>query len=123
MSPPTTVDEYIGALDGEAQRVAIQMRDTIHAAAPGITDTIRYQMPCFMLDGTYLVYFGAWKQHIGLYPIPRFDTDLEDDLGTYRSAKDTVRFRYEEPVPWDLIDRLLAELVQRARQPDDERSG
>jgi uncharacterized protein YdhG (YjbR/CyaY superfamily) len=121
--PPSTVEAYIGSLDGDAQRIAGQFRDAIHAAAPGITDTIRYQMPCFLLDGTYLVYYGAWKNHIGLYPIPRFDTDLETEISPYRTAKDTVRFRYKDPVPWDLVERLLAEMVQRVRHPDHERSG
>jgi uncharacterized protein YdhG (YjbR/CyaY superfamily) len=119
VSPPATVEDYIGALDGDAQRVAVRLRDTIRAAAPGITDTIRYQMPCFMLDGTYIVYFGAWKKHVGFYPIPRFDAGLENELGAYRTAKDTVRFMYKDPVPWDLIERLVAELVQRARHPHD----
>lgn len=121
--PPLTVQGYIGSLDGDAQRIATQLRDAIHAAAPGITDTIRYQMPCFLLDGKYLVYFGAWKKHIGLYPIPRFDTELEAAIRPYRTAKDTVRFQYKDPVPWDLVERLIAELVRRVRQPDNERSG
>jgi uncharacterized protein YdhG (YjbR/CyaY superfamily) len=119
----STVQGYIDSLHGDAERIAIQLRATIHAAAPGITDTIRYQMPCFLLDGKYLVYFGAWKKHIGLYPIPRLDTGLEAELGPYRTAKDTVRFQYKDPVPWDLIERLIAELVRRAQHPGHERSG
>jgi len=111
---PSTVDDYIATLDGDAERTAIQLRRTIQAAAPGITETIRYQMPCFLLDGEYLVYFGAWKHHVGLYPVPRLDTDLEADVGPYRSGKDTVRFPYKAPIPWDLVERLIAELVRRA---------
>ena len=111
---PSTVDDYIATLDGDAERTAIQLRRTIQAAAPGITETIRYQMPCFLLEGEYLVYFGAWKKHVGLYPVPPLDTDLEADVGPYRSGKDTVRFPYKGPVPWDLVERLIAELVRRA---------
>jgi uncharacterized protein YdhG (YjbR/CyaY superfamily) len=110
---PSTVEDYIAALDGDAQRIAIQFRGLIRGAAPGITDTVRYKMPCFLLDGEYLVYFGAWKNHIGLYPIPTLGADLEADVGPYRAAKDTVRFRYKDPVPWDLVERLIAELVRR----------
>ena len=121
--PPRTVQSYIDSLGGDAQRIATQLRDAIHAAAPGITDTIRYQMPCFLLNAKYLVYFGAWKKHIGLYPIPRFDTGLETEICPYRTAKDTVRIQYKDPVPWDLIERLIAELVQRAQHPGHERSG
>ena len=111
-SPPT-VDEYIAALDGDAQRLAIQFRGAIRGAAPGITETVRYNMPCFVIDGDYLVHFGAWKNHIGLYPIPSLGADLESEVGPYRAAKDTVRFRYKDPVPWDLVERLIAELVRR----------
>jgi uncharacterized protein YdhG (YjbR/CyaY superfamily) len=116
------VEEYIGALDTDAQQMATRLRDLIHGAAPEITETIRYKMPCFLLEGKHLVYFGAWKHHIGLYPIPPLDADLEAEIGPYRTAKDTVRFRYKDPVPWDLIERLIAELVRRAQQPS-ERSG
>jgi len=112
-TPPDTVDAYIAALEGDAQRVAVQFREIIRGAAPGITETVRYKMPCFLLDGEYLVYFGSWKNHIGLYPIPSFDTDLEAEIGPYRAAKDTVRFRYKDPVPSDLVERLIAELVRR----------
>ena len=110
---PDTVDAYIAALEGDAQRVAVQLREIIRSAAPGITETVRYKMPCFLVDGEYLVYFGSWKNHIGLYPIPVLDSDLEADVGPYRAAKDTVRFRYKDPVPADLVERLIAELIRR----------
>jgi len=113
MSTSTTVDEYIDALDGDAQRIAMQFRESIRRVAPGVTESVRYQMPCFALDGEYLVYFGAWKHHIGLYPIPELDADLEAGIGPYRAAKDTVRFPYKNPIPADLVERLVAELVRR----------
>jgi uncharacterized protein YdhG (YjbR/CyaY superfamily) len=112
-TPSSPVDDYIAALDGDAHRFALQFRALILGAAPGITETVRYQMPCFLLGGEYLVHFGAWKHHIGLYPIPSLDTDLEAEIAPYRSAKDTVRFRYRDPVPWALVERLVAELVSR----------
>ena len=107
------VDDYIAGLDGDAHRIALQLRDLIRRAAPGITETVRYQMPCFLLDGSYLVYFGAWKHHIGLYPIPSLEPELEAEVAPYRAAKDTVRLRYRDPVPWALVERLIAELVSR----------
>lgn len=109
---PSTVDDYLGTLEGDAQRIAIQFRAAIRRAAPGVTETVRYKMPCFVLDDRYLIHFGAWKNHIGLYPIPS-DTTLEAEIGPYRSTKDTIRFRYKDPIPWDLVERLVAELVRR----------
>ena len=114
---PTTVDEYIASLDGDARRTAMQFRAIIRRVAPGVTESVRYQMPCFALDGEYLVYFGAWKHHIGLYPIPELDPELEAGIGPYRAAKDTVRFRYKDPIPSDLVEQLVAELVRRLPDP------
>ena len=110
---PDTVDAYIDALDGEARRFATEVRAIIRRAAPGITEAIRYKMPCFLADGRYLVYFGSWKQHIGLYPVPVFDDGLEADVAPHRTAKDTVRFRYKDPIPTELVERIIAELIRR----------
>jgi uncharacterized protein YdhG (YjbR/CyaY superfamily) len=110
---PVTVDDYIAALDGDARRIASEFREAIRRAVPGVTETVRYKMPCFLLDGRYLVHIGAWKSHIGLYPVPSFDGELEAEVAHYRAAKDTVRFRYKDPVPWDLVERILTALVDR----------
>ncbi len=115
VAPPTPVDAYFDALEGDAQRIAAEFRDVILRAAPDVGETIRYQMPCFVVEGQYFVHLGAWKRHIGLYPIARLDGDLEDGIEPYRAAKDTVQFRYAEPVPWDLVERLIAELIMRSR--------
>jgi uncharacterized protein YdhG (YjbR/CyaY superfamily) len=112
-TPAADVAAYLSSLEGDAQRIAQKFREIILAAAPGVAETMRYNMPCFLVDGGYLVYFGAWKKHIGLYPIPRLDADLEAELGPYRAAKDTVRFPYKDEVPWGLVERLIAELVRR----------
>ncbi|MGZ5390252.1 MAG: iron chaperone, partial [Aeromicrobium sp.] len=69
------------------------------------------QMPVFTIDGIYLVYVGAWKHHIGLYPIPKLPTDLEPDIAPYRTKTDTVRFLYNQPIPYELIERLIEALV------------
>ncbi len=90
------------------------MRTRLHAAAPGAGETIRYQMPTITLHGKYLVYFAAWKRHIGLYPIPRLGEALEAEITPYRAAKDTVRFPLKKPLPFELIERLVAALVARA---------
>ena len=68
-------------------------------------------MPVFSLDGTYLVYVGAWKHHIGLYPIPVLPADLEREIAPYRTKTDTVRFLYKKPIPYDLIERLIEALL------------
>ncbi len=112
---PNAVDQYMASLDGEAAVIAEQVRQAIHRAAPGIDESVRYTMPCFSLDGQYLVYLGAWKKHVGLYPIPEFDGDLERDVAAYRAATDTVRLPYTRPIPYDLVERIVVALVDRTR--------
>ncbi len=113
---PTAVDEYMAALEGDAHTIAEQVRQAIHRATPGIDETVRYKMPCFSIDGEYLVYLGAWKKHIGLYPIPAFDGGLESDVAPYRTATDTVRFPYNKTIPYDLVERIVVALVDRMRR-------
>jgi uncharacterized protein YdhG (YjbR/CyaY superfamily) len=64
-------------------------------------------MPAFVLDGHGL-HVGGWKRHVGLYPVPRLDDDLEAELAPYRTHKDTVRFLYRHPVPYDLVERVAS---------------
>lgn len=118
MAPPTTpapasVEEYLAGLPDDVRPIAQLVRDTIMAAVPGAEEGIRYQMPVVTLDGSYVVHWAVWKQHLGLYPVPPLDDPLERDLAPRRSGKDTVKVRFDEPVPVELIDRLTRELVAR----------
>lgn len=116
MAPPTTpasVEEYLAGLPDDVRPIAQLVRDTILAAAPGADEGIRYQMPVVTLDGSYVVHWAAWKQHLGLYPVPPLGDPLERELAPRRSGKDTVKVRFDEPVPVELIDRLTRELVAR----------
>lgn len=112
MAIPATVEEYVGAMPPEAVEPFQTVRRLIHEVAPGVTESIRYQMPVFATDAGYITYVGAWKKHLGLYPIPRIEA-LEGRLAPHRTAKDTVRFFYEDPLPTELVRDLLAELVRR----------
>jgi uncharacterized protein YdhG (YjbR/CyaY superfamily) len=67
-------------------------------------------MPAVMLDDRYALHFAGWKKHVGLYPIPALEDGLEAEIAPYRTAKDSVRFLYSEPIPFDLIERVAAAL-------------
>ncbi len=107
----TTVDAYAAALPNQPRDVLDRIRRLIATRVPGVRESIRYQMPVFTIDGIYLVYVGAWKHHIGLYPIPALAPDLEADVAPYRTKTDTVRFLYKQPIPYELIERLIDALV------------
>jgi uncharacterized protein YdhG (YjbR/CyaY superfamily) len=108
-----TIDEYISSFPEEVRLVLEQVRRTIRTAVPAARETISYQMPTITLDGRHLVYFAAWKHHVALYPVPTADEALEVELAPYRAARSTLRFPFRKPVPYDLIERLVALLVQQ----------
>jgi len=117
--PSTTVDDYIATLPDEIGRVVQRVRQAIRGALPDAEERVRYGMPAVMLDERYALHYAGWKKHIGLYPIPVLAEPLEADVAPYRTHKDSVRFLYAEPIPYDLIERLAFELgtTRRAAGP------
>jgi uncharacterized protein YdhG (YjbR/CyaY superfamily) len=102
-----SIDEYIATFPEEKQALLEAVRATIKAAAPGAEETISYQMPTFVLNG-HLVYFAAWKNHIGLYPASGGVSEaFKDELSPYASAKGSVRFPISQPLPLNLISKIV----------------
>ena len=110
---PETIDEYIADCPAEVQPALRDLKEAIRRAAPDAEESISYKMPTFKLNRRALVYFAAWKSHIGLYPVPSLDQDLEKEIGPFRAAKDTLRFPLGEPIPYPLVERVVAELASR----------
>lgn len=102
----TSIDEYIATFPEEVQTILQELRATIKAAAPDATETISYQMPTFFLKGN-LVHFAAFKSHIGFYPAPRGIEAFKDELAVYKGAKGSVQFPIDEPLPLELITRIV----------------
>lgn len=103
---PTTIDEYIAVFPDDVQLILQQIRQTIHEAAPEAQETISYQMPTFKLHGN-LVHFAAFKKHIGFYPVPSGIEAFKDELAAYAGGKGSVQFPLSEPIPYDLIRRIV----------------
>jgi uncharacterized protein YdhG (YjbR/CyaY superfamily) len=112
---PETVDEYIASFPPDVQPVLQAVREAIHASVPDGEERIRYGIAAVMLGGRYAIHFAGWKHHVGLYPVPEFDGELEAEVAPYRAKKDSVNFPYARPVPYDLISRMSAEIVRRRR--------
>lgn len=118
-----TIDDYLTSCP-ENGRVALEkVLRTIREAVPEAGERISYQIPTFTLDGKDLIYVAAWKSHIGLYPVPTADEDLERELIPYRASKATVRFPLREPMPQGLIQRLVASNVQRRVHRKEQPAG
>jgi uncharacterized protein YdhG (YjbR/CyaY superfamily) len=97
-----TVEGYIAGLEPHVAHIVERVRETVRTMAPDFEETIKYGMPQFRYAGTYL-YVGAWKHHLGLYPIYPAEPALEALIAPYRNKTDTVRFFYKNPLPLDLI--------------------
>lgn len=108
---PSSIDEYIAGFPPEVQEILQQVRSTIRQAAPEAQETIKYQMPTFELQGN-LVHFGAFTHHIGFYPVPSGIEAFQDELAPYLGGKGSVRFPLDQPIPYDLISRIVTFRVQ-----------
>lgn len=117
--PPVTIDEYIEGCAAEARPILRRVRATIARAAPGATETISYRIPAFK-RGRILVYFAAFKHHIGLYPPVKGDPALEKAVAPYAGEKGNLRFPLDRPIPYGLISKVVK---FRDRQARDARSG
>lgn len=106
-----TVDDYVAAQPDDIQLVLEEIRRTIRDVVPDAGERISYQMPTATTAGHDLVYFAAWKRHIGMYPVPEGDAKLDIDLAPYRAVASTVRFPYNRPIPYDLIARMVQALA------------
>jgi uncharacterized protein YdhG (YjbR/CyaY superfamily) len=104
---PRDIDEYIAGFPSEVQEMLEKIRMTIRKAAPDAEETISYQIPTFTLKGKYLIYFAAFKKHIGLYPAPRGVEKFKKQLSVYEGGKGTVRFPLDKPIPFGLIERIV----------------
>lgn len=103
---PNDIDEYIAGFQKDVQEILEKIRMTIRKAAPDAEETIKYQMPTFTLNGN-LVHFAAFKKHIGFYPAPSGIRKFKDELSVYESAKGSVRFPLDKPVPLGLISKIV----------------
>lgn len=101
-----TIDEYIALFPTEIGELLESIRKVIREEAPDAAERISYRMPAFDLQGP-LVYFAAFKDHIGFFPTASGIEAFRDDISEYGWAKGTVRFPLGKPVPYDLIRRIV----------------
>ena len=103
---PKDIDGYISQFPADVQAILEKVRATIRQAAPDAKEVISYQMPAFKQHGI-LVYFAAWKKHIGLYPPISGDKTLEKVFARYAGPKGNLQFPLDEPIPYELIERIV----------------
>jgi uncharacterized protein YdhG (YjbR/CyaY superfamily) len=108
---PESLDDYIRGFPPNVRVLLKKMRTTIRAAAPNAAEKISYQMPTFYLNGN-LVHFAAHPKHIGFYPTPSGIAAFQEELRPYKSAKGSVQFPMDKPLPLELIRKIVEFRVQ-----------
>jgi len=107
MNKPTDIDAYISGYPEAIRKLLQEIRDTIKKAAPQAEEVISYGMPAFRQNGM-LVWYAAFKNHIGFYPIPSGIEAFKDELSAFRGTKGSVHFPFDKPLPVDLISRIVS---------------
>ena len=103
---PRNIDEYIAGFPSNVQAILEKIRTTIRKVAPDAEEKISYQMACFTLKGN-LVYFAAFKKHIGFYPTSTGIEQFKSELSIYKGGKGSVQFPLDKPIPYALITKIV----------------
>lgn len=120
---PQTIDEYITAFPPKVQSILKRVRAAVKKAAPSATEKISYRMPALALNGI-VIYFAAFKNHIGLFPPLKGDEKLQQQLAPYKGPKGNLRFPLDKPIPYPLIGRVVkARVKELMERKSSRRSG
>lgn len=111
---PQSIDEYIADFPADIQKKLKVLRETVKRIAPDAKEKISYRMPSFALNGI-LLYFAAHPNHIGLYPYPSALEAFKGELSKYHTAKGSIQFPNDQPLPMELIARIIEFRVNEKR--------
>jgi uncharacterized protein YdhG (YjbR/CyaY superfamily) len=104
---------YLAGVPTQARSALDAVRAIIREVAPAAQEAIAYGIPTFALGGRSVVHVAAWKRHLSLYPVPAGDAELDRQMAPYRSGRGTLRFSLDEPLPLDLVRRVVERLVEQ----------
>lgn len=116
-----SIEEYIDTFPKNVRDILQKLRQTIKVAAPEAEETISYQMPAFKLNGI-LVWFAAFKNHIGFYPKVSAIEAFNEKLTKYKVSKGTIQFPLKEPIPYELVAEIVKFRVQENSSKNKQRS-
>lgn len=101
------VNEYIASFPDDIQKILIRIRKIILNQAPDAEESITYKMPSYKTFGKTLIYFAAFKKHIGLYATPSGHSEFASELAGYKHGKGSVQFPIDKPIPFELIRKIV----------------
>lgn len=114
----SSLDEYINSFVGPKKELLVAFREFVIKLAPESIESLSYGMPGFKYKGKPLVYFAAFKTHIGFFPTPS-GIDAIKEAAPFRSGKGTLQFKLNDPIPWNLVEKIIR---AKMKEIDDARS-
>lgn len=101
------IEKYIQQFPDNVQEILVKIRKLIKETAPEAEELISYGMPGYKTNKKPLVYFAAFKNHIGFYATPQGHSEFKDELSKYKQGKGSVQFPLNQPIPYDLIEKMV----------------
>lgn len=114
---PASVDAYIAAFPENVQKILKRLRMTVIHAAPEAEEGISYGMPAFRYKGKVIIYFAGYKNHIGVYATPSGHAAFQKELSGYKQGRGSVQFPLDQPMPLDLIKRIVQFRIKQQDEP------
>ena len=111
-APPQNISAYIAAAAPKAKPILRKIRDTVRDAAPDAEEIISYRMPAFR-QGGILIYFAAFKNHIGVFPPIKGDEKLIAAAAPYAGPKGNLQFPLDKPIPYSLVTRIVKHRIKQ----------
>lgn len=108
-----SIDEYIATFPETVQEILKEIRGVIHSEVPDVQESISYQMPTFKLNGKRIIYIAAFKKHIGIFGASGVVEAFPDELSAYAGPKGNLQFPINQPIPYDLIRKIVAFRVSK----------
>lgn len=116
-----SVDKYIAAFPKNVQKILEDVRQIIKEVIPKAEELISYQIPTFRLNGSYIIYFAGWKNHISLYPVTdEIKEKFKKEISSYKTSKGTIQFPLDKPIPFSLIKRIVKYKVKENLEKSEE---
>lgn len=117
MKKPQTVSEYINQAPKEARKKLQEIRKCLRGATPGSTESLKWSIPAFSYERILYMYAG-FRHHIGFYPTPQVIQVFKKELATYKTAKGSIQFPLEKPLPLTLIKKIAKFRIKEFKQKD-----
>lgn len=108
----TSVEQFIKAAPEQAQSILKKLRAAVRKALPKADETISYNIPCYKLNGKYVVYFAGYPNHVSIYPVPKTITGMKEDIAKYKAGKGTLKFANDKPLPLGFIKKVILQLAK-----------